>query len=136
MLNRLRTVPVFLFLIVTACATFDPIGAAETLEQKAFAAYGTFVVYEENAADLMGSANVPDEVKVVIQATDSIAKPAADILVSVAREVVKAREALEAAPDDASLVDKLNIAILALNAAYLNAQPKIDALRLAINDAR
>lgn len=126
---QLRAIP--LILLIVACARFDPIGNAETLEQKAFATYGTFVIAEETAAELMGSPNVPDTVKVTIQTMDGIAKPAADILLDVALEVAQARAALQLNPD-ASLVDKLNVAVGALDAAYRDAKPKIDALQSVV----
>ncbi len=133
MLNKLRTVPVILFLFVAACATFNPFEAAVTLEQKAFASYGTFVSYQETAVGLMSSPNVPDNVKAIIQRIDGIAKPAADLMQAAAVKVIQVRLELEATPD-ATTLDKLNIAIAALNEAYNDAGPKIDALRLAIDN--
>lgn len=51
-IRYLWTAPVLMLLILGACASINPVKQAETLEQKAYAVYGTYVVFAEKAADL------------------------------------------------------------------------------------
>jgi hypothetical protein len=37
---------------IAACESINPVGKAETLEQRAYAVYGTYVLFAEKAADL------------------------------------------------------------------------------------
>jgi hypothetical protein len=39
-------------LALVACESINPVGKAETLEQRAYAVYGTYVLFAEKAADL------------------------------------------------------------------------------------
>lgn len=57
-LQMLPFVALFVFVasLFTACAS-TPIGVAQTLEQRAYAAYGTFVIIEEKAAELTGTSS-------------------------------------------------------------------------------
>jgi len=43
---------IFVLLGTAACQSINPVAKAETLEQKAYAVYGTYVVFAEKAADL------------------------------------------------------------------------------------
>jgi len=129
----LRAIVLAVALALAGCSTADPLKTAQTLEQKAFALYGTFVVYEEAGAEMILDPAVPDSVKVVIQQADSVAKPAADILVTVARETSVARAELALIPSE-TFRDKLVAAIAALQRAYWSAKPKIDALSLAVEN--
>lgn len=49
-----------------ACAPVNPVAVAETPEQKAYAAYGMFVVFQETAADLVDDPALSDGVKLRI----------------------------------------------------------------------
>ena len=136
---RTRIYPFVLILLLvplgftSGCALFSkessPIASAETPEQKAFALYGTFVNLQETGAELILSPNVPEEVKAAIQATDAVAHPAAQILQSTAVKVLKARAELEAG---VSTVEELSAVLIALDLAYREAGPKINALKLSI----
>lgn len=110
---------------LSACATINPIGTAQTAEQKAYAAYGTFVVFEEEAAKLVQSSEVPPDVKENLKRADAVAKPAADALVAAARQVLMVRKQLESG---ATTDDKLRLAIENLNRWYFDTLPKIQAL--------
>lgn len=85
-----RLLPLLFFFIV-GCT--NPAVKPETLEQKAFLAYGTFVVLEEQAAKVYADEAVPPDIKAAIQAADSAAKPAADAML----EAALALEAMRAA---------------------------------------
>lgn len=62
-------------LTLTACSGMS-------LQSRAEATYGSFVVTEKSAAELIQSPNVPDSTKVKIQAADTAAKPVADALLA------------------------------------------------------
>lgn len=90
--------------LVAGCATLEPMQAAETTEQRAFAAYGTFTVYEEAAADLMRSESVPDSAKARIQRVDADAKPVADSLLDATKALVRVRNEYREGEADAGAV--------------------------------
>ena len=62
------------------CASTNPIAAAETSEQRAYAAYGTFVLFQEKAVDLVGEESISSDVRLRIIAAEERAKPVADSL--------------------------------------------------------
>jgi len=82
----------FLF-ILCACAA-NPVADAQTPEQKAFALYGTFVVFEEEGAKLVASTEIPDTAKQAIRVADAKAKPVADNLYQAAQTVVEIKNQL------------------------------------------
>lgn len=135
MTNRLAPLFLVLALLLPGCALFqdNPVEQAKTLEQKAFASYGLFVIAEEEAANLMADPAIPDSVKFQIQFADRIAKPAADILLRAAKGVEQARKELEAVANPTA-EDKLLVALQALNAAYADAKPRIQALQSAVKN--
>lgn len=61
------------------CAS-NPVAAANTLDQKAYAIYGTFVIVEEQGAKLVSDPTTPAAIKAAIRSTDARAKPTADAL--------------------------------------------------------
>jgi hypothetical protein len=65
---------------LAGCQSANPIAAAETPEQRAFAAYGTFVILQETAADLVEDPAIPRGVKLRIIQAEERAKPVADSL--------------------------------------------------------
>ena len=77
--NRYLSFFVLLLLVgLQGCASTNPIAAAETAEQRAYAAYGTFVIFQEKAVDLVGEESISDDVKLRIIAAEEQAKPVAD----------------------------------------------------------
>lgn len=71
----------WLLLLLTAlagCQSANPIAAAETPEQRAYAAYGTFVIAQETAADLVEDTAIPRGVKLRIIAAEERAQPVAE----------------------------------------------------------
>lgn len=77
---------------LAGCQGANPIKAAETNEQRAYAAYGTFVIVQEKAADLVEQPNIPRGVKLRIIGAEERAKPVADSLLDAYTEflIVKA----------------------------------------------
>jgi hypothetical protein len=65
---------------LAGCQSANPIAAAETPEQRAYAAYGTFVIAQETAADLVEQDTIPRGVRLRIIQAEERAKPVADSL--------------------------------------------------------
>lgn len=80
-------------LALAGCAS-NPVSEAETVEQTAYALYGTFVVFEEAGAELIRSPSVPTSAKRAIQRTDAVAKPIADEVIDLVLEVQEVRTAV------------------------------------------
>ena len=110
----------------------DVVDAAQTPEQTAFALYGTFVVYEEQAAALVEDPRTPLEVRAKIKTADAIAKPLADNLLEAAMVYVDVKAKFEAAE---TTVDKLNVAAQNLNYWVGRAAPAIKALVATVTSA-
>lgn len=113
------------------CASINPITAAKTLEQKVYATYGTFVVFETQAAELVKAPDVPAEVKALIKQADAAAKPAADAMFDAAVQLVKIKADLEAGQ---TTEERVLIATQNLNRWYLEAEPRILALITAVKE--
>jgi hypothetical protein len=64
---------------LAACAV-NPFRTAQTLEQKADAMYGSFVIAQKQGVALVRDPSVPDSVKRAIAEADAAAKPIADDL--------------------------------------------------------
>ena len=131
-MNRLLVVIACVALTaLSACKTVTaPTEVAQTPEQKAFALYGTFVVFEELAASVATDPTTPVEVKTVIKQSDATAKPAADALLASARQVIQIQAELAAGKTG---TEKLEVANQRLLAWVTEAQPKILALQCAVN---
>lgn len=63
------------------CAASNPLAQAETVEQKAYAAYGSFVIAEEQAAKLVSSGQLTNSQKISIGRADQRAKAVVDDLI-------------------------------------------------------
>jgi len=128
-----------LFVGVFALAACDTIfqNVPETLDQKAFALYGSFVAVEEVAANIVENPATPDGVVNAIAATDRVAKPLADTMVAAAREVSEVRAEIEVVekaggtPADV-LLNKLALGLTTLQRTYTEARPGINALLTAV----
>lgn len=77
---------------LSGCQSANPMRAAETPEQRAYAAYGTFVIAQETAADLVEQQNIPRGVRLRIIQAEERAKPVADSLLDAYTEylIIKA----------------------------------------------
>jgi len=126
----------FAFTIVTVscfpgCAT-NPVNTAQTLDQKAYAVYGAFVVMEESAARLKQDATVVTEVKQALTAADARAKPSADALLQAIQDYDSAATALKAGSGTASA---LTITTANLKTWLERATADTDALINAVHAA-
>lgn len=109
----------------TGCQTLNPVASAETLEQKVYATYGSFVVFETQAAVLMQMPDVPLEVKKAIQQADAVAKPAADELLATAVRYAELKRGVEAG---LTTDEQVVVALTQLSQLYVETSPKIRAL--------
>lgn len=123
----LSRTPVLAVIAMLAACTSSPDPQTLTLEQKAFKAYGTFVVLEEQAARIYSDASVPADIKAQIQMADSVAKPAADSMLAAAEAVKALRDA------GAATGPELDAATQALQAALTEALTRIVQLRKLID---
>ena len=80
-----------IMVVLGACAQSNPLARAETIEQKAFATYGTFVIFEEQAAKLVTSGVLPRSAIVRIGDADARAKDIADDLLAATLEFAEIR---------------------------------------------
>ena len=81
---------------LTACQSANPIRAAETSEQRAYAAYGTFVIFQEMAADLVEQPSIPRNAKLAIVKAEERAKPVADSLLEAYVEFISVKAEFQA----------------------------------------
>lgn len=99
-MTQLKQYQAFYLLVIMfalqACTASNPITRAETAEQKAYATYGTFVIFEEQAAKLVSSGQLPRSTVVAIGDADRRAKPIADSLLDATLKFTEIREEYEA----------------------------------------
>lgn len=138
-MRRLFIVP-FLLLVVS-CTQPNPVQTAQTLEQKAAAVYGQFVIAQEAARDIVcpnyvavraaPAASVPCQPTVpkgvvrAIASAENVAKPLADVLAVTTRQYAQVKAAQGTG---AQVVAAFN----ALQAAYSEALPSVMALISAV----
>lgn len=78
------------------CQSANPIAAAETSEQRAYAAYGTFVIFQEKAADLVEEQSLSRSVRLRIVQAEERAKPVADSLLDAYVEFISVKAEFDA----------------------------------------
>lgn len=101
LLFSLTALGIFAFTVMGGCAP-NPVTTAKTLEQKAFATYGSFQIVEEQAAVLTERANpTPEAVKRVIRGADAQTKPVMDALLLAVQAYELAKSAAGAPPPGA-----------------------------------
>lgn len=122
-----------IMLLLQACAASNPVAKAETIEQRAFATYGTFVIIEEQAAKLVSSGQIPDSAVRAIARADSQIKSVADALLDTALEFVVIRAQYEAG---VTTEEKFVRAMNELNGWIERARPLIATLIAAVNEAK
>jgi hypothetical protein len=74
------------------CASSNPLAQAETVEQKAYAAYGSFVIAEEQAAKLVSSGQLTNNQIIAIGRADERAKAVVDDLIAAVLEFEEIQE--------------------------------------------
>lgn len=130
--------------LLYACAN-SPVSKAETFEQKAYALYGTYVIYQGRAAQLHQDSAVPQGAKAALSRADAIAYPVSITLIDAAMVVSDTRELLETCQTPTPEItekckntsdQQLAIAITNLSSIYLNAKPKLLAVKEAFDVAK
>ena len=58
-----------------ACASINPIAAAETPDQRAYAIFGTFTIFSEKAADLAENTSLPRSIRLGLVNAQEDARP-------------------------------------------------------------
>jgi hypothetical protein len=87
---------VAVFVLLGACAQSNPISKAETLEQGVYAAYGTFVIAQERAADMVQDSDITDEATQVIVDANRAARPVINSMMDSYSEYASVRKMFEA----------------------------------------
>lgn len=131
--------------VITAACTVNPVREAETYEQKAFALYGTYVIFQGKAAELVQSPTVSEPVKKALRDADRVAYPAAETLVDAAttvadiREIIDTCRTLEAPETNPACTptneQRLANAITNLSTIYFKAQPIVLKLVATVKEA-
>lgn len=119
--------------ICSGCQSANPVAAAQTPEQRAYAAYGTYVIFAEEAATLAENPTIPNHVKAALVRAEEAAKPAADALLAAVRQAdtIAAQVAAGTTPQE-----KYVIALNSLNSWVTTSVPLINALVSAVKGAR
>lgn len=127
-----RLALVAMALAVTACAG-SPIKIAQTVEQKAYAAYGTYVITQEHAAELTSpTSTLSQTVKVAIIQAAQRTQPVVDSMLKGFQQYQAAR-----ADFDAQKIDQptLNVAVNNLDSWVTKASAVIGDLIVAVKGA-
>lgn len=93
------TLPVMLMVAIAmmiACASINPFAAAETLEQRAYAAESAYNIVLQSALDLVTDPNVPASVKSKILEAEATATPVIEGLSQAVSDLLAAKAALAA----------------------------------------
>lgn len=132
MLAFLLAIAVPVTLMVPGCVN-SPVQQAETPEQKAYALYGTYVIFQEKAAELVQDPTTPEKVKEALREADKVAYPVAESLVDAVMEVEAIRRQVS---EGVTPEEKLTIAISNLSTIYFSAAPKLLAVVAAVKGAK
>ncbi len=119
-------------LALQACAGSNPIAKADTLEQKAFATYGTFVIFEEQAAKLVSSGQLSNSAVRAIGRADERAKPVVDSLIAATVEFAAIKAEFEASGEGE---EQFIAAMNELNVWVSRAVPLVNNLISAVEGA-
>lgn len=93
----IRQVYVLLLAVALAgCQAANPIAQAETPEQRAYAAYGTFVIFQEKAADIAEDATLPRGVRLRVAQAEQRARPVAESLIETYVEFIEIKAEFDA----------------------------------------
>lgn len=114
--------------LIGGCAS-NPVAAAKTPDQTAYAIYGEFVIFEEQAATVVGDNTVDIHVRQAIQAADAKAKPSADALLRAYTDYATAQRLLAQAQGSAGAV---TVASANLEQWIATAQVDVEALVAAV----
>ena len=79
-----------------ACASINPIAAAETPDQRAYAIFGTFTIFSEKAADLAENPTLPRNVRLGLVNAQEEARPVVNDMLEVLDEYETIKAQVEA----------------------------------------
>jgi hypothetical protein len=141
-MRLIRTIALGLALAATpACASLNvggtrienPIAAADTLDQRAYAALNAYAAVIEEATDIVRDPNVPIGFKRALGQAERAATPASEALEIAVAAYIRARTDFEAAsgatqPTLQRAATALSVAARRLNEAIQTAQPAIAEL--------
>lgn len=131
-----RVVLLALLVFLTAgasCQGTNPFAVAESAEQRAFAAYGTYVATQKGALVIVEDPTTPQNVREAIADADRVAKPAADRVKDGALLLIAIKEELQAGEDTES---RLVIATTRLQGWVNEARPLITDLQALVRKHR
>lgn len=128
---------VFAFVTLSGGCSSSPVASAQTVEQKAYAVYGTFVITEEQAAQLVQQPSTPASLRQSIAAADALAKPSADALEKAFLDYESAAAALKAGTTTADQVAIAQTNLVTwVNTADSDVQNLVSAVKGWITPAR
>lgn len=111
-------------LLLSGCSlpqkTAEAYQTAESLEQKAFALYGTFVIYQERGADMLYDESIPLDVRRTIARAEEVANPAAGLTLEAAKVVARTRRAFD---ENQATISRLIYVTKHLEAEYGRLKP-------------
>lgn len=128
----MTAITVLTVFFLQGCAV-NPVQQAETLEQKAYATYGTFVIFQERGAALVKDPAVPESAKRAISQAAVEAKMVVDPMVETAQLAADIREAVEAGTTDG---EKLLIVNYNLADWLGKATTEVNELAAAVKEIR
>lgn len=113
---------------LVGCAS-NPVSAAQTPDQRAYAVYGAFVISEEQGAKVATDPTVDVHVRQAIQAADAKAKPSADALLKAYQDYAHAQTLLNAGTGSAA---QFATASANLDQWIMTAEADVNALVAAV----
>lgn len=130
--------------VLAGCPASNPVKVAQSYEQKSFALYGSYVIYQGKAAELKQDSAVPDKVKEALSAADRVAYPVSEKLIDAVLDVGHIRDLLDQCPalpePDPACVptneQRLANALVNLSTIYFTAQPALLGLINAVKEAK
>ena len=85
-----------LVVALAGCKAANPIAAAETPEQRAYAAYGTFVIFQEKAADIVEDQTLSRNIRLSVAQAEQRARPVAESLIATYVEFIEVKAEFDA----------------------------------------
>lgn len=132
-LMMLLVVAVVMVPLLQACQGANPVAVAETPEQKAYALYGMYVVFNEEAAAIAENPAIPPSVRLGVIRAAEAAKPSADALEAATNNFIEIAGQVAAGTTPQ---EKYVIALNNMNQWVTDSRPLIDALVAAVKGAR
>ncbi len=133
MLAFLLAVAVPVTVMLPGCGINRPLEEAKTLEQKAFATYGSFVIVKEQAAKLYVDPSTPEEVKKALREANNAATGPINLMYEGAMALKDARADLDAGR---TTEEKVLIAAQELLNWYLAARPLYESFDAEVQKVR